>query len=1121
MRTLLTTLKKNNISIALSNGDLKVKFNGNKIPDEIVMELKAHKEELVKYLNGIQKQNAEVAIQPLPPQDNYILSSSQQRIWILSQFEEANLAYNMPAVYVFEGTLDTGCLEKAFLTLIARHEILRTVFKEDEQGDVKQFVRPFEEIGFAMQQNDLREKADRDHLLMKYVDSTIDTPFNLSTGPLLRANLFRLETRKWVLSFAMHHIISDGWSLGLLIKELLSQYNTFVQGEQSVLAPLRIQYKDYAAWQQHQLSNENLETHKSYWLNQFSGMLPVLELLPDKARPAVKTYNGGIVGKYISKEMTGGIKQLAQQHGATLFMELTAVVNTLLHLYTGQEDVILGSPIAGREHSDLEDQIGLYLNTIVLRTRFKKEESFSSLVKNVKAVTLGAYEHQVFPFDELVENLNLKRDMSRTPLFDVLIILQNTDMSNDNRSLQLSDVIVSSYDQGEMKVSKFDLSFTFTEMENELQLAIEYNSDLFYKSTIKRMANHLEYVLQAAINDPEKPLQQIDLVKENEKKQLLYDYNKTQFSYPEGHTLIALFEEQVDKNPSSIALIVNNKRITYAQLNEKANQFGHYLRQQYSIQPDDLVALKVERSDLMLIWILGVLKSGGAYIPIDPAYPEERILYILEDSKCKLVIDAEELKKFDFEKNKLPSTNLSLVNKPQDLIYVIYTSGSTGQPKGVMLEHKNVVSFFTNLEQQFGFTQNAVVGAATNYTFDISVLELLGTLVTGGAVVLINTTDPQETFALIEENKIDILQLTPSRLNLLLESDPELRKLQNLKTLLIGGEALPVAHYNSVKKLINTNVFNVYGPTETTIWSTSLNIKNSDKLSIGKPLLNETVYILDNQLCLLPIGIPGELCIGGVGVARGYLNRPELTQEKFIPNPFEKEDRIYKTGDIARWLPDGSIEYIGRRDQQVKVRGYRIELGEIENVLQSYPSLLSAVVTVGKDVSGENILVAYIVAEKEQDTSLLKKFLGSKVPAYMIPDQFIILDKMPLNANGKADRNALQDVKGSAQLSKSEYVAPRNETEYKLATIWEAILGIEKAGVMDDFFDLGGHSLRATRLANRIQKEFNVKVSLKELFENPVLEEQAAFIGIKQWKQNNQLEIINTSEEEDTEIHTF
>lgn len=1121
MKKLLSILKKNNISVTLNNGDLKVKFNGDKIPDEIVVELKARKKELVEYLSGLKKLGSEITIDLLPPQDNYVLSSSQLRIWVLSQFEDANLAYNMPAVYVFEGKLDIDCLQRAFLVLIGRHEILRTVFKEDKQGEVRQYIRSVAEIGFNMLQKDLSEKADREQLLVKDVEAMHERPFDLAEGPLLRAELFRLEPQKWVLSFSMHHIISDGWSLGLLIKELLTVYNAFVNGESNPLSPLRIQYKEYAAWQQQQLGNEHHETHKNYWLQQLSGTLPVLELLTDMPRPAIKTYSGGVVGKTISKETTDGIKVLGQQHGATLFMELMAAVNLLLHLYTGQEDLILGSPIAGREHSDLEEQIGLYLNTIVLRTRFKKEESFTSLVENVRSVTLGAYEHQVYPFDELVENLELKRDMSRTPLFDVLIVLQNTGMNRGRESQQLGDVLVRSYDQGELSVSKFDLSFTFTEVDNELQLGIEYNSDLYCKPTIERMAQHLETILQVVISEPEKPLQHIKLLTENEKKRMFYDFNNTEFDYPKNKTYVELFEEQVRKDPSRIALITNDEKISYGEINQKANKLAYYLRVNYTVQPDDIVALKIERNEWMLISILGILKSGAAYVPVDPAYPADRISYILDDSKCKLMIDELELEKFIADQDNYSASDPSPVNKPEHLMYVLYTSGSTGHPKGVMLEHRNVVACFENLKHRFGITEKSVFGSATNYTFDISVLELLGTLSLGAKVALINTLDASEIFELIKNHKIDVLQLTPSRLNLLLEVDKKQNMLHTLKTILVGGEALMVQQYEYLKGLVTTRTFNGYGPTETAIYSTALEIGNSVRVSIGRPLLNETVLILDNQLCIQPIGLPGEICIAGAGVARGYLNKPDLTAEKFIPHPFQENERLYKTGDIGRWLPDGTIEYIGRIDQQVKLRGYRIEPGEIENVLQLHPSVLSAVVAVKEDASGEKILAAYIVADQEPDLASLKRFLSTKVPAFMLPDVFVVLDKMPLNASGKIDRKSLPDVKVSGTVIKKEYLAPRNETEQKLAQIWEQLLNIEKAGIKDDFFDLGGHSLKATRLVNSLQREFGLKVSLKDIFENSVLEELAAFIGIKQWRLNDQSAQLNVAEEGNTEIHTF
>jgi amino acid adenylation domain-containing protein len=890
----------------------------------------------------------------------------------------------------------------------------------------------------------------------------------------------------------MHHIISDGWSMGLLVKELFTFYFKNVNGDTDPLPPLRVQYKDYAAWQQKQLNDTGIGEHRKYWLEQLKADLPVLELLPDRPRPAVKTYNGGVAGISLNSTHAKQLKAMAQQHGATLFMELTAIVNTLLFLYTRQQDIILGSPIAGREHSDLEGQIGLYVNTLVLRTRFNATESYHELLQTVKKTTLEAYEHQVYPFDTLLDDLGLKRDMSRTPLFDVMIVLHNTHMDNSDPK-QISALKMSTYEQGQGRVSKFDLTFGFIETEEKIAVAIEYNSDLFDLKTIERMLGHLQSIVESVISDPGKPIQDIELATEKEKHQLLVEFNSTRSDYPTDKTIIDLLEEQVMRTPDKIALITSEKSITYIEINEQANRLADYLRQTHSIRPNELIAVSLERNEWMLIAILGILKSGAAYVPLDPAYPADRVAHIMEDSKCRLLLDKNELEKFMKDKNKYEADNPFPVNKPADLAYVIYTSGSTGKPKGVMLEHKNTVALFHNLPTKFGFNTVRAFGAATNCTFDISVLELLGTLTCGLTIYLINTPDAEELLTLVREGKIDGLQLTPSRLNLLLEVDPALTALQKLKVLLVGGEALSDAQYQAMKKLTAVKVLNGYGPTETTIYSTTLEVVGSNKVSIGKPLLNQKIFITDDHQHIIPVGVPGEICIAGSGLARGYLNNPVLTAEKFIYSSLANE-RIYKTGDIGRWLPDGNIEYIGRKDHQVKIRGYRIELGEIENVLQSHPALSAAAVLVKQDSAGEKMLVAYVVSERELSITDIKRFLGTKVPEYMIPAHYVVLEKIPLNASGKIDRKALSALDNSVEKAHVEYVAPVTPIEKELSQIWSEILTIEKAGIKDDFFELGGHSLKTTRLLSRIHKTFGVRLELKHLFKNPTLEQQAELI---------------------------
>jgi len=631
----------------------------------------------------------------------YELSSAQRRLWVLSQFEEARGAYNMPGVYVLEGKLHREALEHAFQSLISRHEILRTVFRENEDGQVLQYVLRKEEMSFMIECRDLSAwegtPQDREALVKDLVEAELVRPFDLSKGPLLRATLYQVGQQRWVLTYVLHHIISDGWSMEIVVKELLLLYNAYLGGEAPVLTPLRIQYKDYARWQQSQLGGALFSKHREYWLKCFEGELPVLGLWVDKARPGVKTFNGGMIQRVIGKEMTMGFRKLCQDQEGTLFMGLLTVVKILLHRYTGQEDIVVGSPIAGREHADLEGQIGFYINTLALRSRFSGEDSFKKLLSNIREVTLGAYEHQMYPFDKLVDELKVERDLSRSVLFDVVVALQNTDRAGTSGELRMKDVEVSSYQGGEYRISKFDLSFNFIEVGDELHYGLEYNSDLYSRSTVERMGQHLEQLLEVIVACPDEMIGSLDYLSKEEKHMLLVDLNNTATEEPADRTVVELFREQVKKTPDSIAVVYKDTKLTYRELDAQSNQLAHYLRENYDISPDDRIGVLLGRSEKLIISMLGVLKSGGAYVPIDPTYPEERIEFILRDSDSKVLLDENELDMFYEDIRKYSIGEPLSSGTLNDLAYVIYTSGSTGKPKGVMVEHRNLASLFTHI----------------------------------------------------------------------------------------------------------------------------------------------------------------------------------------------------------------------------------------------------------------------------------------------------------------------------------------------------------------------------------------------------------------------------------------
>ncbi|HVI44931.1 MAG TPA: amino acid adenylation domain-containing protein [Chitinophaga sp.] len=1039
------------------------------------------------------------AIPQVPQQEYYPVSPSQQRIWVLSQFGEANIAYNVPGACIFSGKLDHEALNTAIRMLTDRHEILRTTFTEDPDGNIVQRILPIDRTGIRMNSHDLRHADEQRQLLERWMIQEHTAPFDLAEGPLMRISLYQLAGDQWVFSYVLHHIITDGWSTGILINELLQCYNALVNQEPVALQPLEIQYKDYAAWQLDLVKGQGAAAHRNYWLQQLSGELPVIGLQTDYPRPPVKTYSGSIVQKTFSATWLSRLKSISRAADATLFMGLLAALKMLLHRYTAQDDMIIGTPVAGREHADLEEQIGVYINTLALRTRFRNDDTFSDLLAQVRQVTLDAFEHQVYPFDELVDALQPPRDTSRSPIFDVMMILQNADADHNRETRRLHNLTVNAWPSGEQAVTKFDLTFVFVEAGEELLLSVEYRDDIYTQHTVSRLVQHLEQLVMAATDQPLWPLQLLSYMAAEERKELQEDTESIP-SIDTPLSITAAFLAQVKKMPDQTALVCGDVSLTYSALYAKATQLAARLQDKYHLSPEELVVLKLPRNEWMVISILGVLLAGGAYIPVDPDYPAERVAYVLADSGSRILLDEALLA----ELKALPDNNglayTPAVIAPGNLAYVIYTSGSTGNPKGVMIEHRNVMSFFRNMRPRFFLEPDLVMGATTGYTFDISVLELIGTLVSGIRTVLIPEKDPVQILQYISSGRVNALQVTPSRLMQLLETDPgAINVLGLLKVLLVGGEAMSPYLYSILRSLHATQVVNVYGPTETTIWSSSLHINNAAALSVGKPLVNEQILILDSRQQLTPSGIAGEICIAGEGVARGYLNRPELTTERFVAHPFREGQRIYRTGDLGRRLPDGNISFIGRNDDQVKIRGYRIEPGEIAAALQRYPDINSTLVLVRPAASGEPQLVAFITAATVLNVTDIRIFLSQFLPAYMLPDQYIQLESFPLTPNGKTDRKALLNMAVSQMDTGTAYEPPGNATEEALVRIWEQLLNREKIGIRDNFFTLGGNSLTAVRVLSMIRKDLEVDIRIEEAFSNTTIAALAEEITRRKW----------------------
>ena len=1027
------------------------------------------------------------SIEPAVEKVYYEASSAQKRIWLLQQFNTASIGYNMPGVLMLDGGLDKERFESAFRGLIARHEALRTSFDMIE-GEIVQRITSADEVEFKIDYAEVSE-AEIDSSVKEFV-----RVFDLSQAPMLRVGLVKVSESRYYLMFDMHHIISDGTSMAILTKEFMALYEGHRLNEQ------RLQYKDFSQWQNVFLKSEQMQSQESYWLERFSDELPVLNLPLDYARPPVQEFAGDSTRFVIGEDLTEKLRKIARGSGTTMYMVLLSALNILLSKYSGLEDIIVGSPIAGRPHADLEGIMGMFVNTLAMRSYPAGVKTYSEFLQEVKETALQAYENQDYQFEELIDKLDLRRDLSRNPLFDVMFVLQNMEATE----FELEGLKLSRYSSGH-GASKFDLTFTAIELGNEIAMNIEYATSLFKTETIERMSLHLQNLFRAIAEDREVLLGDIDILPESERNQLLYEFNDTYADYPRDKTIHELFEEQVLRTPDNIALVFGEESMTYSELNAKSNQLAHMLRSK-GVKPDCIVGIMVERSFEMIIGIMGILKAGGAYLPIDPEYPEERIRFMLEDSNTEIMLSQSWLSYkvgFDGERIDLDgevyiseNENPMGVNSASDLVYVYYTSGTTGNPKGILATHRNAFKYMWDMMNKALFTSDKSILCLTTHSFDPFVSESLLPLIAGMGIFIFkgSSSDNKLLLEFISDTNVDILQITPSRLNALLEMDSSSKKehLDCLSEILIGGELWGKDLLHKLCKHTRANVYNVYGPTETTVWSTIEKVSVDFDITIGKPMANTSIYIVDHNAKLNPIGIPGELCISGEGLARGYLNRPELTSEKFVPNPFKSGERMYRSGDLARWLPDGNIEFLGRIDHQVKIRGFRIELGEIESRLLELEQVKEVVVLAKDDESSDKYLCAYIVSDDELKVSDIRTSLTSTLPDYMVPSYFMRLDSIPLTSNGKVDRRALPEPEGVVG---TEFVAPRTATEEVLATIWSEVLNKDKVGIYDNFFELGGHSLKGIVLVSKIHKALSVELPLGELFKAPTISGISEYIS--------------------------
>ncbi|HEX8127476.1 MAG TPA: amino acid adenylation domain-containing protein [Pyrinomonadaceae bacterium] len=1078
--------------------------------------------ELAESVEAEMRAGTTVAAPPVEPVERVgalPLSFAQQRLWFLDKLEPGSPFYNLPAALRLEGALDEMALERSLNEIVRRHEVLRTNFQIVD-GEPKQIIASQRQLVLEKIDLSYLPPTERETAKRRQIDGEARQGFDLSRDALVRARLLRLEHDRHVLLITLHHIVCDGWSVGVLVRELGALYGAYRRGEESPLEALEVQYGDYAEWQRAWLTGDVLDSQLHYWKNQLAGAPPILELPTDHPRPSLQTFVGAQHTFTIPANLTEALKKLNRRAGVTLFMTLLAVFKVLLQRYTGQDDIVVGAPIAGRNRAEIEPLIGFFVNTLVLRTDLGDNPTFQELLRRVRETTLGAFAHQDVPFEKLVEELQPERDLSHAPLFQVMFALQNA----PQQALRLEGVELSVLDV-ESATTRFDLVLNMTETTDGLSGEFSYNTGLFDRATIARMIEHFQNLLQSVASQPQNPISALPLSSPAELRQVLFDWNNTDEAYPQHACIHELFEAQAERTPEATAVRFEDEHLSYRELNRRANQLACYLRR-LGAKPDTRVGICVERSTEMLIGLLGILKAGAAYVPLSPAYPHERLSFIVADAEVELFVTQQRLLKDlpeirarivsldgDHEAiSREPFGNLTRAASADNPAYVIYTSGSTGMPKGVEITHRSLVHSTTARLSYYRERIECFL-LVSPFVFDSSVAGIFWTLCEGGTLAIPSDDfqqDPARLVASIAGQRISHVLCLPSLYGLILESANN-AQLKSLRSVIVAGEACPAElvkrHYGLLPHAV---LFNEYGPTEATVWSTVYECDPrtiETPIAIGRPIPNMQAYVLDKHLQPVPPGVAGELYIGGEGLARGYLRRPELTAEKFIPHPFSgrRGARLYRTGDRVRFRREGHLEFLGRADDQVKIRGFRIEPGEIEVALKACPSVREAVVIAGDDVVEGKRLIGYVVPDRQTHptTNELRDFLKERLPEHMIPAVFVLLEQMPVTASGKPDRRALPAPDASRPTLAAPFVAPRNDVEREIAAIWREVLRLERVGVNDNFFDLGGHSLLIIqvhgKLLDRLKKEFSVV----DLFRYPTVELLARHLDREQGTQSD------------------
>ena len=1065
------------------------------------------------------------------------LSFAQQRLWFLEQLEP-NGPYKVPVAFRLRGQLNVGALEQSVNEIISRHEVLRTTFEEFD-GRPVQIVRPRPMLSIPFTDLSHLTEFERVEEVKRVAERMSGQPFDFVRGPLVGAALVRLAEEEYIFWFLMHHIVSDGWSIGVLVKELSAAYEAFADGRQPELPELPIQYADFAHWQREWLQGETLERQMKYWKERMGDKAPPPLALPtDRPRPPVQSYRGAILTHLVDPALTGRLKELARREGVTPYMLLLATFKTLLHRYAAQDDIVVGTPIANRNRTEVEPLIGFFVNTLVLRTDLSGDPTFRELLGRVRDVTLGAYAHQDLPFEKLVEELQPERDTSRTPLFQVMFSLQNAPMP----SMKMGGIEVSLMDD-DTTVSPFDLSFDVAERTDGLLCGLEYNTDLFDAATVRRMLKHFASLLEAATAGPFARISVLPLLTNGERHQLLVEWNETRREYPRDRCIHELFEEQAAAKPGAVALVCGSERLTYAELNERANQLARYLRAR-GVGAESRVGVLLEREMWAGVALLAVLKAGGAWVALDPAYPPPRLAFMLEDAGASVLVTTKRLAGslpahdarlvcLDAEARHVETQeggNLGRVADARNLAYLVYTSGTTGRPKGILVEHRSLVNTSLAFASQHRLTPHDRLLQFASFSFDVAAEEFFGAWLAGACAVM----RPAHAFSAIdgfvrfvEREGVTVANLPASFWAEWLATLDEQEEgggdndgsdgddgndgatrdtflPATLRRIVVGNEKTLGATLARWRRLVGDGIewCNAYGPTETTVTASYYEPSDPDAIDaaqaqthavpIGRPIANAEMYVLDARQQPVPVGVVGEIYVGGDGVSRGYHRSPAQTAELFLPHPHGRQPgaRLYRTGDLGWFLPDGNVQYLGRTDEQVKVRGFRIEVGEIEAALRQHPDVRASVVATSDDGRGGLRLVAYVVPRAQAAAAAsgdLRDFLKEQLPEHMIPAAFVRLEALPLTPNGKLDRKALPAPDAASREAREAYVAPRSELERLIANVWQEVLKVEQVSVHDNFFGLGGHSLLLIHVNSKLRDALRAELPVIEMFKYPTV----------------------------------